>query len=251
MKKAMWVVLWVCAIWVLPLGAQAGSIISGTVRGPDGTTPLAGIVVTAFETSTWSVAESSKSASNGDYSIHGLSSGTYRLRFADTNGTYVAEMYDNVQVFDPQSGGTDITVPNASTVENINAQLALGSSSISGKVKSPYGLPLAGILVETYNVTEQVRGPSALTGSDGNYTVGGLSPRIYRLRFVSTNGVHIGEVYNDVIGNDFSLGSNIVVSAGIGLLGINASLEKRPAVTCLLPQETAGNYQICSPGRPT
>lgn len=203
------------------------STISGTVRGPDGTTPLAGIAVTAFETSKWSVANSSTSASNGLYTLGKLLPGTYRVRFADPNGTYVAEMYNDVQVFDPQLGGVDITVPESGSVSYVDAQLALASSSISGTVtgSAPFNSPLAGIVVETFNVTERVLGPSALTDSNGSYMVGGLSPRIYRMRFVSTNGFYIEEVYNNVIGNDFSLGADIELSAGEGVSGINASLD--------------------------
>ncbi|NCC49722.1 MAG: carboxypeptidase regulatory-like domain-containing protein [Spartobacteria bacterium] len=220
------------------------SAISGTVTNFLGY-PLAGIVV---ETSNV-VAEMSglwtTTGTNGAYTV-GVAAGTYRVRFRDTNGFFIGEVYDNV-VGDDFSLGANVGALAFKTAI-VNASLDV-FSTISGMVNGPDGAtPLAGIVVESINVTTGASGPSTVTAANGLYTIRGLLAGLYRVRFRDEGGVYIGEVYNNVYGDEFGRGVNINVVTGMGLVGINASLEKRPVVTSFLPQETSGNYQILSAG---
>ena len=100
------------------------SKISGTVTGPDGTTPLQGIEATAYQWtgSWWEWFNSGYTDANGEYTIGGLPAGTYRVQFEDwQNGDYLTEVYDNAPDLD---SGTDIVVPAETTVTGIDASLA-------------------------------------------------------------------------------------------------------------------------------
>ncbi len=102
------------------------SKITGTVTGPDGSTPLQGIGADAFQ---WNAGESywqwmgwAQTDAEGNYAIGGLAAGTYRVEFGDWyNGDYLSEVYDNAPDLD---SGTDIVVPAATTVTGIDASLA-------------------------------------------------------------------------------------------------------------------------------
>jgi len=105
------------------------SKISGTVTGPNGTTPLQGIYAEArgWGGVGWSAFGSAYTGTNGYYEIGGLTGGTYRVQFMDlTNNYYAAEVYNNATNLD---AGTDITVGVAVVVSNINASLAVALTS--------------------------------------------------------------------------------------------------------------------------
>ena len=100
------------------------SHISGTVTGPDGTTPLQGIQATAYRWSGswWDWVSSDDTDASGSYSIGELPAGTYRVEFQDwQNGDYITEVYDDAADLD---SGTDIVVPAETTVTGIDASLA-------------------------------------------------------------------------------------------------------------------------------
>jgi hypothetical protein len=83
------------------------SRISGTVTGPDETTPLAGIAIGAYRWNEsqywqyWQEISSGQSDADGHYTIHGLEAGTYRVRFADGNGDYSPEVFNNAAAWTP------------------------------------------------------------------------------------------------------------------------------------------------------
>jgi hypothetical protein len=102
------------------------SLITGKVTGPDGTTPLANINVSAYR---WTNTDgghlefmwSGDTDLNGNYSIGGLAAGTYHVGFDELQGNYVDESY--ADAVDLRSG-TDIVVPVGTTVTGIDASLA-------------------------------------------------------------------------------------------------------------------------------
>ena len=201
------------------------SHISGTVTGPDGTTPLQGIQATAYRWSGswWDQVSSDDTDASGSYSIGELPAGTYRVEFQDwQNGDYITEVYDDAADLD---SGTDIVVPAETTVTGIDASLA-NASRISGTVTGPDGTtPLQGIQATAYRWSgswwDQVSSDD--TDASGSYSIGELPAGTYRVEFQDwQNGDYITEVYDDAA--DLDSGTDIVVPAETTVTGIDASL---------------------------
>ncbi len=208
------------------------SKISGTVTGPDGTTPLQGIEATAYQWtgSWWEWFNSGYTDANGEYTIGGLPAGTYRVQFEDwQNGDYLTEVYDNAPDLD---SGTDIVVPAETTVTGIDASLA-NASKISGTVTGPDGTtPLQGIEATAYQWTgswwEWFN--SGYTDANGEYTIGGLPAGTYRVQFEDwQNGDYLTEVYDNA--PDLDSGTDIVVPAETTVTGIDASLANASKIS--------------------
>jgi 5-hydroxyisourate hydrolase-like protein (transthyretin family) len=216
--------------------AQA-SKITGTVTGPDGTTPLANIYVgahrwTGSQWEWWTATDYTDA--NGQYEIGGLPAGTYRVTFDDWNGNYASEVYNNVPGRSLYNGGTDIAVPQATTVPNINASLAT-ASKITGTVTGPDGTtPLANVQVVAYrwNGSWWSWEQSANTGANGQYEIGGLNAGTYHVSFRDNSGTYASETYNNIpgdVGRDS--GTEIPVPAGSTIPNINASLATASKIT--------------------
>jgi hypothetical protein len=111
--------------------ATAGRI-TGTVTGPDGSSPLEDIQVRAYQwyddgdgSGYWDYTVTSYTGTDGSYSLSGLDAGSYRLRFYDSNGTYLTEFYNNASTVESAS---DIAIATSATVGGINASLqAIGA----------------------------------------------------------------------------------------------------------------------------
>jgi hypothetical protein len=86
---------------------ESGGHITGTVTGPDGTTPLQNIEVIVLQWNAsyfmWDQINDAYTDSSGNFDIGGLSSGTYRVAFWDGNGIYAGECYDNQADLDTAS----------------------------------------------------------------------------------------------------------------------------------------------------
>ena len=221
---------------VLSAGATAGGIdaslesasaISGTVTGPDGIAPLAGLVVVAYGWSeseeTWESRGQAETDMEGSYAIGGLPAGTYRVQFLDLDGTYAREIYDDAVNL---SSGADIVLAEGTTATGIDASLAM-ASGIAGTVIAQNGLvPLEGIVVEAYCWNETLESweltEDAQTGADGAYAIGGLPAGTYRVQYSDMPGYYIKEVYDDA--SDLESGTDIVLTAGTPVDGIDATM---------------------------
>lgn len=199
------------------------SHITGTVTGPDGTTPLNDIYVTAhrYDGLGWSWVGGTETQPDGTYDLGGLPPDTYRVEFYDWQGQYVRQAFSNVlYVWD----GQDIVVGPASTVSGINAALAL-AARITGTVTGPDGLtPLSGISVTAFGWSGFGWDNSwtVQTRFDGTYTIGGLTGGTYRISFEDNNGFYANEFYDnkaDVLSAD-----DVTVNAGATAVGIDAQM---------------------------
>ena len=142
---------------------QGGSI-SGNVS--DGTNPISGVWVNAWSDAGGNGAETD---ANGDYTIKGLpSSDSYKVDvWAEA---YVHIFYDNQTDWE-NATLVDITLENA-----VDIDFVLGSGkSISGTVTAG-GTPVENLRVNAWSETTGAWG-GAETGSDGTYTITGLSQR--------------------------------------------------------------------------
>jgi len=103
----------------------AASSISGTVTGPGGA-PLSGTInVNALADSgvqgVWITVSAGSTDAAGNYTLTGLSSGTYRVQFVDYSGNYATEYYDDAADVD---SATNVVVGAAATTSGINAALS-------------------------------------------------------------------------------------------------------------------------------
>ena len=228
------------------------SKISGTVTGPDGTTPLPDIWVVAFhwnDSGWWEQAEWADTDVDGNFLIGGLSAGTYRIRFSDWSGNYAPEIYDDAASLD---AGMDVVVVVGATASNIDASLAV-ASKISGTVTGPDGtttLPEIWVDAWQWNGSEWEQKQYAETDAEGNYTLGGLAAGNYRIQFTDNqNFSYVSEVYNNA--PDLDSGTDIPVATGESIADIDASLTHIHSADMTLVRPTAGNdYEILFLGTP-
>lgn len=228
------------------------SKISGTVTGPDGTTPLPDIWVDAWQWngSEWEQIQSLGTDAAGNYTIVGLAAGTYRVKFTDhQNFNYVSEVFDNAPDLD---SGVDIAVTAGEIVTGIDASLA-DASRISGTVTGPDGTtPLPGIGVDAWqwNGSEWEQIQSSGTDDNGNYTIAPLAAETYRVRFYDYQyNNYLLEVYDNV--PDLDSGTDILVAAGETTTGINASLTHiHSAEMTAVQPSSANDFEIIFMGTP-
>ena len=168
------------------------------MTGPDGA-GLSNVSVQVYRSTQtgWQPMQWTATDLNGDYDARGLRAGTYRIGFSTHQGGFTPEFWDNASSLEK---ATDVLVDESATVTNKNAQLSIGAR-IAGTVTGPDGATLPNIPVHAYrystdtNYWTQVGMTS--TGSDGTYTLGGLTPGTYRVGFATYPGEYVGEYWDD------------------------------------------------------
>jgi len=183
-----------------------GGQITGRVTAADSAGPLQGVSISVYDSHGFYRGDATTNAS-GVYTTSGLTAGNYRVEFSTKFGSGTARDYLGEYYNDKSSLATADTVPVTAPnlTGGINAALARGGK-ISGRVTAgDTGEPLSGIGVSAYDSTgKDVQ--YASTDSSGNYTITGLSPGNYRVRFYGvciyfsdsrTTKTYFGEYYND------------------------------------------------------
>jgi hypothetical protein len=157
--------------------AEYGSI-TGQVTDPDNPGGVAGVCVSAFSGSGGASA-STTTDSSGSYTIGQLPPGSYTVQFDPSCGGTVATL----DLFQTTASPVAVSAGNSSTA---NAALA-ADGAISGVVTDaahPGGL--AGVCVNVSSADNGTGSGSAVTQSDGTYTVVGLPADTYTVTFDPT-----------------------------------------------------------------
>ncbi|MCU0777853.1 MAG: carboxypeptidase regulatory-like domain-containing protein [Akkermansiaceae bacterium] len=200
--------------------------ITGTVTADGTGTPLPFISVTLYRRNevslAWSYATNVTTDLSGTYTAQGLVPGDYRITFYDFAGNYLGESYNNKATFDLADS---LAVSAGAVLSGINASLAVASRIDGTVTEEGTGTPLANVSVFAYRVNpgnnfQYVA--SAMTNTNGNYSVGGLSAGTYRIEFFEEGGLHLGEVYQNAA--DLAGGTDIPVAAAATTPGIDAAL---------------------------
>ena len=101
------------------------------------------------------------------------------------------------------------------------------TGGITGVVAGAGDSPLGGISVTAYQATGSGTWAwvsQATTGSDGSYSISGLSAGTYRLEFYDPSGIYPSEYYDNVSTLDFDSANDIVVAAGATTSGVDTTL---------------------------
>ncbi len=194
--------------------AEGDGSISGTVTDPDGD-PVEGATVTAA----WYL--SAETDANGEYLIESLPSGNFSVQFTPPPGSDLApELYD-----DSYTVPTPIRVTDGELTPGIDAQLAVGGE-ISGTITDPDGDPLEGaeVRVEAWSGGWGETWLTAVSASDGSYTVKGLPPGWFYLYVLPPAETPlVPEYYDDE--HDYNLADLLEVGLGGTMGGVDVQLD--------------------------
>lgn len=154
-----------------------GGTIAGTVTGPGGG-PVDDLCVTVYDGDSEQVARVYTNAS-GQFSASGLFPASYRVLYADCKhrSNVASEYYENAGSL----GSANPVAVTAGQTTTANAELGTGGS-ISGVVRGPDQLPLAGACVTAYDGLGSTIAYTN-TAADGSYLLGSLGTGSYRVRF--------------------------------------------------------------------
>ena len=194
---------------VAPPGTIAGSVTSGG-------SGLPGICVTAYETSD-RYAGSTQTNSSGAYSL-GEEPGQYRLRFSPCNASgasYGTQWWTSSGATNDFSTAGDVAVSSsAQTTANMTLSAA---GSITGTVTSASTAgTLENICVSAYTSGRSAAG-SAVTGTLGTYTLGGLAPGSYDVRFSDCSGSGYATMWYSATGAVAGVSQATAVTVASGL----------------------------------
>jgi hypothetical protein len=228
---------------------RAGSI-AGTVRRAADGSPIGGLQVQAYNSSTSLISVITFTNSDGTYRIGGLAPGSY---FARTTGSVTNGVTDVVNELyrDGGDSGADSAwiasgTPIAVTAGSITAGIdfSLDGASISGTVVADgSGLPLADMKVTAY--FGEAEGRSAITNVNGHYTIVGLPAGRVRVRTSAEPANYIDEWQNGVCIGCAGPGSTLTVNANDTISGVDFSLAAGGTITGTIFCDTQG---ITSPG---
>lgn len=143
------------------------------------------------------------------YTITGLAAGTYLVCGAGMGvGGYFSECYEDTVASNIYQPAPDLAGFPLMAGETRRVDMIFGDiSQLSGRVLGTDGKPLAGVtilaadpaFVPPVSMSESAGGiGGAMTGSDGSYRFGYLSPGSYVVRFDDPSGRYFSEYYSDV-----------------------------------------------------
>jgi protocatechuate 3,4-dioxygenase beta subunit len=173
--------------------AQTGSI-AGKVTDSATKAGIADVSVEVYDVNIKnSPISSAATDANGNYTVAGLPSGSYKVKFESSSTGYISEWnLDRTNFCDADA--VALTAPNTRT---INAALNTGAS-ITGTVTGTDsdGQGLADVIVEIYDPNNNLIS-SVSTYTDGNYIVKGLPSGSYKVRFVGSGIGYVNKWYTN------------------------------------------------------
>ena len=211
---------------------EVGGSITGTVTAGSNGGPIAGVYVRAEAVATgYGSSFYGQTGGSGEFTIGGLPTGDYRVYFdAPDDSAWVSAYF---------GGGTFLTTPTVSVsvgkeTPNIDAILVAGQS-ISGLVSNSAGDPLAGVQVYVRSDDGSLQ-RSVDTGEDGRYSVSGLPPGDYSVRFEADSQNYAAEYYdNQTVEQSATL---VTVAGDAPVTGIDATLESGGAISGTIRNST-------------
>ncbi|MDM4764180.1 carboxypeptidase-like regulatory domain-containing protein, partial [Galbitalea sp. SE-J8] len=211
--------------------------ISGIVT--DGTAPVAGARVDAFLSywdgdDHWYSSRHVTTAADGSYSLAGLSTGDYKVRFTKTSQNLVAQWWNDQPTL---AAANVVSVTTGSDASGYDAALHPGGT-IAGTVSVPAGNALPdSIRIEVYRDGALVSDDVDYDSASGAFSAPGLPAGSYTLRFTPPNtsdyvaGWHGGTSASDATAINVTTGAvtrvdiDLVVGASVsGTLSVPAGV---------------------------
>jgi hypothetical protein len=228
-----------------------GGRITGEVTRALGGAPIEGIQVcaTAVHGEGFGCA---KTKSNGSYTITGLASGSYDVRFSsplEGGLDFVSQYWEYTH---SRSEAKEVSVTAPSTTPNIDGKLEEGGR-IEGKVTdASTGAALAEVFVcASAGSGAGALGECAVTRSNGEYTISGLASGDYKVGFDAGKN-YVIQYYNGKV--SLSEAEAVAVTAPSTKSGIDAAMQSTstPPVNTTPPVVSGtpaiGSALLCAPG---
>lgn len=204
--------------------------------------PIAGAAVEVRFAGSGDGAGGASTSANGQFTVTGLTPGSYRVCFFPTTETtgqsptgYLPGCYRQ-QPYGYGDTGTPVTVSAGKLTSGLVDYLPV-AGAIAGRVTDSAGHGIAGVSVSSYDPADPgAISHGAITGADGRYTVTGLSAGSYQVCFYSqaatgpsTTG-YLDECYDNQPPYSDSA-TPVPVRLGHTSTGIDASLATGGAIT--------------------
>ena len=201
---------------------EPGGKITGTVTDAVGKAAIAEASVCASSSSALRCATTN---ANGEYTITGLPSGEYTVKYSAS--TYASQYYNGGET---PSEATPVPVTAGVTSAGINAALQVGAQ-ISGKVTdSTTSAAVSGALV---CASGDVGVGCDTTNSSGEYTITGLATGEYTVKFSAST--YIAQYWNGKA--NASEATVLPITVGTTTPGVNAALHVGGRITGVVTDE--------------
>jgi len=170
-----------------PAAATGSATLTGTVTAPD-FGPLSGIEVDVLMTTTTGEVSEAETDASGDYTINGITPGSYYLRFYPFSPSPAGSGYITTWYSSGGTGSLDASSavavglgegPNSVSMNMIEAGAISGKITDAVSGKAVQGMD---VYAETPSNSLQA-GNAAITGSDGTYTISNVPPESVIVRF--------------------------------------------------------------------
>jgi protocatechuate 3,4-dioxygenase beta subunit len=222
-----------------PAQAATGTAsISGTVTDSNGhAITTEDICVSADPTGPYGENEGepvARTDSSGNYTITGLKAESYKVYFADCEGSSrndVPQYYDDQSEYD---SAATIALTEGQEQTGIDASLAQ-ATTISGNVYGGAGTsnPLEGICVYADPTSgEAGYAPDVQTGAGGSYTLAHLTPGVaYAVEFYDcrSSRQYLAQYYNDA--SEYASATTLTPTLASPSTGIDAHMEKGASIS--------------------
>jgi hypothetical protein len=189
--------------------------VTGFVTAASGGAGISGVYANAYDAVTGAHIRSSSAsaATTGAYTISGLVPGNYKImcRGTQSSGSYSARYYPNAEDI---GSATPVTVTEGGTTSGINFSLVPGGAAVTGTITAASGgAAIAGVSVSAYDATTNVYiKDGAASSADGSYTIWGLTPGAYAIKFRG-NTTYAQQYYNNTFGWNWATPVTVVVGA--------------------------------------
>ena len=210
---------------------ELGGSISGTVLESGSGTPIANVVVLAFEDGVgWPAPQeflvfSGRTNSNGEYFIGGVYPGDYQVVARANIQDYTRQFWDHTT---NTASTTSVTVTVGVDQPGIDFDLEPGGS-ISGAVYRSDGLtPVLGVRVDAVVQATGLTYSRVGTNFDGEYHLGGLPPNTYLIVVREFPGLGLAEEYYDGVADAGSATQIVITGPSDHLIDYDFFLDLAP-----------------------